>query len=101
MRSFSSRRASDTNRSGGIHGMSRWQSAEILRYCILFSPLGLSKGTVGKLYSFVPSISWQSGCRAQAFLPMRHERDATRGLPLHANRDIKMYMSTESGRKCV
>src|SRR5260370_4027 len=39
MRSFSSRRASDTNKSGGIHGMSRWQSAEILRYCMLVSPL--------------------------------------------------------------
>src|SRR6476660_3674147 len=101
MRSFSSRRASDTNRSGGIHGISRWQSAEILRYCILFSPLGLSKGTVGEFYSFVPPISWQSGRRAPAFLPMGHERDATRGLLLHAIHDIKIYMSTESGRKCV
>jgi hypothetical protein len=44
MRSFSSRRASDTNRSGGIHGMSIWQSAEILRYSTLFSPLHVDEG---------------------------------------------------------
>src|SRR5580658_1968904 len=34
MRSLSSRGASETNRSGGIHGRSRWQSAEILLYCM-------------------------------------------------------------------
>src|SRR5271163_2344135 len=44
MRSFSPRRASETNKSGGIHGMSRWQSAEILRYCMLFSPLQVVEG---------------------------------------------------------
>src|SRR6266851_3277919 len=44
MRSFNTCGASDTNKSGGIHGMSRWQSAEILRYCILFSPLQVDEG---------------------------------------------------------
>src|SRR5438552_7683376 len=34
MRSLSSRLASETNNSGGSHGRSRWQSAEILLYCI-------------------------------------------------------------------
>ena len=34
MRSLSSRGASLTNSSGGIQGMSRWQSAEILLYFI-------------------------------------------------------------------
>src|SRR5207302_10759574 len=34
MRSLSSRLASETNNSGGSHGRSRWQSAEILVYCI-------------------------------------------------------------------
>src|SRR5258708_33150148 len=35
MRSFIACGASATNRSGGIHGKSRWQSAEILRYCMV------------------------------------------------------------------
>src|ERR1700738_1979901 len=59
MRSFSSRRASDTNRSGGIHGMSRWQSAEILRYCMLFSPLQGCRRVLRALYSFEASDSWE------------------------------------------
>src|ERR1700704_1904592 len=37
MRSFMSRGAIDVNRSGGIQGMSRWQSAEIRLYCMLRS----------------------------------------------------------------
>jgi len=56
MRSFSSRGASDTNRSGGIHGMSRWQSAEILRYCISFSPR-YEGSLFARLYSLRASIS--------------------------------------------
>src|SRR5579863_1663495 len=35
MRSFIAALASETKRSGGIQGRSRWQSAEILRYCII------------------------------------------------------------------
>src|SRR4029077_11818409 len=34
IRSRICREASDVNNSGGIHGMSRWQSAEIRLYCI-------------------------------------------------------------------
>src|SRR5271155_317791 len=34
MRSLSAWGASETNKSGGIQGMSRWQSAEILLYCM-------------------------------------------------------------------
>src|SRR5580658_11307159 len=34
MRSLNSRVAFSTNSSGGNHGRSRWQSAEIRRYCI-------------------------------------------------------------------
>jgi len=32
--------------------MSRWQSAEILRYCMLFSPLCLTKDAFEELYYF-------------------------------------------------
>src|SRR4051812_29872662 len=38
MRSLSARGASLVNRSGGIHGMLRWQSAEIRRYCMTILP---------------------------------------------------------------
>src|SRR6266566_6103485 len=34
MRSFSSRAACETNSSGGSQGRSRWQSAEMRRYCM-------------------------------------------------------------------
>src|SRR5215475_105708 len=34
MRSFISRGAIDVNRSGGIQGRSRWQSAEMRLYCM-------------------------------------------------------------------
>src|ERR1700754_921107 len=39
MRSFMSLGAIDVNRSGGIQGMSRWQSAEIRLYCMASLPL--------------------------------------------------------------
>src|SRR6185437_4442724 len=38
MRSLKSRGASETKRSGGIQGKSRWQSAEIRRYSMAFPP---------------------------------------------------------------
>src|SRR5438128_1932513 len=38
MRSRNSREAPEVNRSGGSHGRSRWQSAEILRYCMACPP---------------------------------------------------------------
>src|SRR5690242_11168646 len=38
MRSFISRGAIEVNRSGGIHGMSRWQSAEIRLNCMASLP---------------------------------------------------------------
>src|SRR4029450_730977 len=40
MRSFSSREAIDVNRSGGIQGRSRWQSAEMRLYCMRGSLIG-------------------------------------------------------------
>src|SRR6516164_4534139 len=74
MRSFSSRGASDTNRSGGIHGMSRWQSAEILRYCTII--LRSTKDRIDCTPSAAGSPSAQ-GCAYSAFLPIRHEPDAS------------------------
>src|SRR5712672_3371679 len=79
MRSFSSRRASDTNRSGGIQGMSRWQSAEILRYCMFVSPLPGCRRVLRPLYSFEALDSWERRLPDPAFLRTRHEPDATRG----------------------
>src|ERR687887_1848999 len=40
MRSFISREAIDVNRSGGIQGRSRWQSAEMRLYCMRGSLIG-------------------------------------------------------------
>src|SRR5215510_1554309 len=71
MRSFSSRRASEVNRSGGIHGMSRWQSAEILRYCMLFSPLRLTKGAVDDCTPSLRRFSSEGGLFCRRFC--RHD----------------------------
>src|SRR5207245_1574731 len=45
-----------TSSSGGIHGMLRWQSAEILRYCISFSPR-YEGSPLAQLYSLPASIA--------------------------------------------
>src|SRR5258708_5784933 len=44
MRSRSSREAPEVNKSGGSHGRSRWQSAEILRYCMACPPVARCRG---------------------------------------------------------
>src|ERR1700704_3402354 len=48
MRSFISREAIDVNRSGGIQGMSRWQSAEMRLYCMR-----------GSLNARIVRVRWQ------------------------------------------
>src|SRR6516225_3233515 len=47
MLSLSSRFASETNSSGGSQGRSRWQSAEILLYCIRLSSVLLAHAIAG------------------------------------------------------
>src|SRR6266404_8394375 len=76
MRSFNSRDASDTKRSGGIHGMSRWQSAEILRYCIRLLRATRDRCSPDCTPSPRASPSGQA-LPALLFLPVRHDRDAS------------------------
>src|SRR5215813_13805846 len=99
MRSLSSRRASDTNRSGGIHGMSRWQSAEILRYCMVLPRA--AKLAIGPtvLSERKDLLAIRAGA-PQLFLPMRHDPDASLlhlpdwSLRLHAKYVIRDDLST-------
>src|ERR1700757_3535119 len=100
MRSFRSRRASEVNRSGGIHGMSRWQSAEILRYCMLFSRSRLSKRAASTVLLRSPGFVGKA-LSDPAFLRMRHEHGATRGLHSHAINVIDQFWSTESRNTCA
>src|SRR6266436_2849613 len=98
MRSFNSRDASDTKRSGGIHGMSRWQSAEILRYCIrLLRATGLAlRPTVLPSREHLLAVRLGSPCRfRRCDMTETHRYSPSRGgLRLHANYDIHAVTST-------
>src|SRR5712691_7858746 len=72
MRSRNSREAPEVNSSGGNHGRSRWQSAEILRYCMAPSARVLSRPLYADYFGGTPV---KAACGRAELCPPRIDED--------------------------
>jgi len=105
MRSFSSRLAFSVNSVGGIHGMSRWQSAEILRYCMANSHSAKDRDRIDCTPANAGS---PSGGAPYALLFCRRDMNRTHpccgglyGLRLHAICGTKPISTTKGRTICA
>ena len=87
--------------------MSRWQSADILRYCMSFPRARLTSIAV-RLYSVVARIAQQCGRQRPQFLQMRHEPSATpprncgrlASAPIDCGMIVGVEAEPERSRRC-